>query len=236
MDVVASDGGVFTLTVEDGTKATADAGKDTFAADGFTAFVSQPLLKGDGASTLATSLAPYLALEGETVERAASPVEIDFARYGIDLRAMDGALYLPLATVNDLFETSKSFRVAWDGSTIYAYVLDSNNTSRRTEPLADEDAYLAGLEKGDERASDMAQFAYDEMCFKVDTSYGLPGSAPLNDAVAADGLDKALKDNDPETRELLLSTDKKQYLWGLNRLLGHDLDAMSAAIASFYSK
>ena len=219
MDVVASDGGVFTLTVEDGTKATADAGKDTFAADDFTAFVTQPLLKGDGASALATSLAPYLALESETVERAASPVEIDFARYGIDLRAMDGELYLPLATVNDLFETSKSFRVAWDGSTIYAYVLDSN-----TEPLADEDAYLAGLEKGDERASDMAQFAYDEMCFKVDTSYGLPGSAPLNDAVAADGLDKALKDNDPETRELLLSTDKKQYLWGLNRLLGHDLD------------
>ena len=105
MDVVASDGGVFTLTVEDGTKATADAGKDTFAADDFTAFVSQPLLKGDGASALATSLAPYLALEGETVERAASPVEINFARYGIDLRAMDGALYLPLATVNDLFET-----------------------------------------------------------------------------------------------------------------------------------
>ena len=224
MDVVAGDGGAFTLTVEDGTKATADAGKDTFAADDFTAFVTQPLLKGDGASALATSLAPYLALEGETVERAASPVEIDFARYDIDLRAMDGALYLPLATVNDLFETNKSFRIAWDGSTIYAYVLDPDNTYRRTEPLADEEAYLANLGKGDERDSDMARFTYDEMCFKIDTFYGLPGSAPLNDAVAADGLDKALADSDPETRELLLSTDKKQYLWGLNRLLGHDLD------------
>ena len=227
MDVATSDDGVFTLTVEDGTKATADAGKDTFAADDFTAFVTQPLLKGDGASALATSLAPFLALEGETVDRAASPVELDFARYGIDLREMDGALYLPLATVNDLFETGKSFRVAWDGSTVYAYVLDPNDTTRRTEPLADEEAYLANLEKNAERASDMAQFAYNEMCFKIGTFYGLPGSAPLNDAVAADGLDKALKDNDPETRELLLSTDTKQYLWGLKRLLGHDLDDKS---------
>ena len=224
MNVAAGDDGVFTLTVEDGTKATVDVENDTFAADDFTAFVSQPLLKGDGASALAMGLAPYLTLESETVERAANPVQIDFARYGIDLRAVDGALFLPLATVNDLFETSKSFRVAWDGSTIYAYVLDPNDTHRRTEPLADEEAYLAGLEQGAERTSDMVQFAYGEMCFKIDTYYGLPGSAPLNDAVAADGLDKALQDNDPETRKLLLSADKKQYLWGLNRLLGHDLD------------
>ncbi|MBO7673801.1 MAG: hypothetical protein J6S63_02175, partial [Atopobiaceae bacterium] len=61
MDVVAGDGNVFTLTVEDGTKATADAGKDSFATDDFTAFVTQPLLKGDGTSALATSFAPYLA-------------------------------------------------------------------------------------------------------------------------------------------------------------------------------
>ena len=234
MDVATSDDGVFTLTVEDGTKATADAGKDTFEADDFTAFVTQPLLKGDGASALATSLSPFLALESETVERAASPVELDFARYGIDLREMDGALYMPLATVNDLFETGKSFRVAWDGSTVYAYVLDPNDTTRRTEPLADEEAYLANLEKNTERAPDMTQFAYNEMCFKIDTFYGLPGSAPLNDAVAADGLDKALKDNDPETRELLLSTDTKQYLWGLKRLLGHDLDDKSHTDFSDY--
>ena len=224
MDVSTDGNGVFSLTIEDGTQATIDTGKDTFAADDFTAFVSHPLLKDNGTSALATSLEPFLALESETIDKAASPVKIDFARYGIDLREVDGAPYLPLATVNDLFETNKSFRVAWDGSTIYAYVLDPDNTYRRTEPLADEEAYLANLGKGDERASDMAQFAYDEMCFKIDTFYGLPGSAPLNDAVAADGLDKALTDNDPETRELLLSTDKKQYLWGLNRLLGHDLD------------
>jgi hypothetical protein len=54
------------------------------------------------------------------------------------LRPRDGALYLPLATTNDLFETSRSFRVSWDGSTIYAYILDPNNTYRRTEPIADE--------------------------------------------------------------------------------------------------
>lgn len=224
MDVTPGDNGMFTLVVEDGTTATIDANADTFAADDFTAFVTQPLLKGDGASALATSLAPFLALDGETVERAASPVRIDFARYGIDLRAEDGKLYLPLATVSDLFETNKSFRVMWDGSTVYACVLDQNDTTRRTEPLADEATYLDGLTKDAERASDMAEFAYAEMCFKLDSFYGLPGSAPLNDALAADGLDKALRDNDPQTRELLRSTDKLEYVWGLNRLFEHDLD------------
>ncbi len=224
MNVAPSDNGTFTLTVEDGTTATVDANADTFAADDFTAFVSQPLLKGDGASTLATDLAPFLMLESETVERAASPVSIDFSRYGIDLRAEGDKLYLPLATVNDLFETSKSFRVMWDGSTVYAHVLDPNDTTRRTEPLADEAAYLEGLTEDAERAPDMAEFAYAEMCFKLDSFYGLPGSAPLNDSLAADGLDKALRDNDPQTRELLRSTDKLEYVWGLNRLLEHDLD------------
>lgn len=227
MDVAANDTGTFTLTVEDGTAATVDASTDTFLADDFTAFVSQPLLKGNGASTLATSLAPFLALDEETTERAASPVSIDFAHFGIDLRAKDGALYLPLATANDIFETSKSFRVSWDGSTIYAYILDPNNTYRRTEPIADEEAYLQGLTAESERPADMIDFAYKEMCYKIDAFYGLPGSAPLNDAVAAQGLDEALKQNDPQTRELLLSADKVSYVWGLNRLLGHDLDDKS---------
>lgn len=227
MGVVAGENGTFTLTVEDGTTATVDASADTFSADDFTAFVSQPLLKGNGASTLATSLAPFLALDEETTERAASPVSIDFAHFGIDLRAEEEALYLPLATANDIFETSKSFRVSWDGSTIYAYILDPNNTYRRTEPIADEEAYLKGLTAEAERAADMIDFAYNEMCFKIDTFYGLPGSAPLNDAVAALGLDEALKQNDPQTRELLLSADKVSYVWGLNRLLGHDLDDKS---------
>jgi hypothetical protein len=70
----------------------------------------------------------------------------------------------------------------------------------------------------------MAEFAYAEMCFKIDTFYGLPGSATLNDALAANGLDKALQDNDPKTRELLHSTDKLEYVWGLNRLLSYDLE------------
>lgn len=227
MNVVAGENDTFTLTVEDGTSATVDASADTFSADDFTAFVSLPLLKGNGASTLATSLAPFLALDEETTERAASPVSIDFAHYGIDLRAKDGALYLPLATVNDIFETSKSFRVSWDGSTIYAYILDPNNTYRRTEPLADEEAYLKGLTAETERPTDMVDFAYKELCYKIDTFYGLPGSAPLNDAVATLGLDEALKQNDPQTRELLLSADKVSYVWGLNRLLGHDLDDKS---------
>ena len=224
MNVTPGDNDKFTLAVEDGSMATVDANADTFAADDFTAFVTQPLLKGDGASALATSLSPFLALDNETVDRAASPVTIDFAQYGIDLRAEGGKLYLPLATVSDLFETNKSFRVMWDGSTVYAYVLDQNDTTRRTEPLADEAAYLEGLTKDTTRATDMAQFAYAEMCFKLDSFYGLPGSAPLNDALAADGLDKALQDNDPQTRELLQSTDKLEYVWGLNRLLGYDLD------------
>ena len=47
-------------------------------------------------------------------------------------------------------------------------MLDPNDMHRRTEPLADEEAYMKGLEQGAERTADMAQFAYGEMCFKAD--------------------------------------------------------------------
>ncbi len=124
--------------------------------------------------------------------------------------------------------------MSWDGSTIYAYILDPNNTYRLTEPIADEEAYLKGLTTEAERPADMIDFAYNEMCFKIDTFYGLPGSAPLNDAVATLGLDEALKQNDPQTRELLLSADKVSYVWGLNRLLGYDLDDKSHTDFSDY--
>ena len=106
---VALEGDVFTLTEADGTQAIVDVDSDTFTSDDFGAFVTQPLLKGDGASTLATSLAPFLALESETVEEAAHRVTIDFARYGIDLRAMDGSTDSPCPAGRNLVDLVNLF-------------------------------------------------------------------------------------------------------------------------------
>ena len=80
---------------------------------------------------------------------------------------------------------------------------------------------MAMLDDDLNRPKDLAEFAYSELCFSFDHFYGLPGKAPLNDAIGEKGLEQALMDYGEEgekTIELLRSRNFAEYMVGLNKL------------------
>ena len=72
-----------------------------------------------------------------------------------------------------------------------------------------------------ERPADLAAFSYGELCFVMDTFYGHPGSAPLEEALSEYGFDGALEAHSDESREvrrLLQSRRLGEYIAGAERL------------------
>jgi len=211
-----------TLTSDGGQTAELDAINGIFTTADFDGFVTLPKLISGGGITLSYGLAPYLQFDREEILREGKPVSIDIGKYGIDIYAKYDDVYLPLATISDLFENGKNFRVEYNGKNIY--VVDGSGILYSSSAKDSDPDYLTPLKSSDKRPSDLAEFTYKELCFSIDTFYGFPGSAPLNDAVKEQGLDKALEAHDKTIKELLLSQDTKEYLAGLHLLFDGALD------------
>lgn len=221
MNITENEDGVYTLSGAEGDTAVINVEKDTLKADDFFRFNALPVVKESGFEGATAETAPYVLREEEEYAAQITPTEISFGRYSIDLRADDEDIYFPLATLSDLFETGEICYVVYNGEKIYAQDLSGHFYS--DSALGLDDSYHDPLVNGEKRPEDLADFNYRELCFNIDTFYGFPGSAVLNDAVADKGLDQALEEQDPDTKHLLLSQDQAEYIVGLNRLLNCDL-------------
>ena len=217
-----TEGGQATLTASDGSAAVCDTEKGTLTSENLTKFIYPPKLKAEGHGNLAGGLPPFLAVKEESKEQEALAVTLDFAKYGIDVYADEDDLWLPLATLSDLFETQKNYMAFWNGRNIYIVDLlrtyQNGNAKRQDEHLYDV------LKSTQERPSDLIDLTYRELCFNLETFYGYPSSTDFSKAVKAEGLDAALAEQDPETRALLLSADRAEYAAGLHRLYDYLLD------------
>ncbi|MBO5552197.1 MAG: hypothetical protein J5966_09590, partial [Lachnospiraceae bacterium] len=71
------------------------------------------------------------------------------------------------------------------------------------------------------RPEDLAEYAFNELCFSIENFYGFPGKAMLNDDIREEGLEKALNDYSEagkKTVELLKSPGITDYLYGMSKL------------------
>ena len=211
-----------TLTSDGGQTAKLDTINGILTVKDFDGFVTLPKLISGGGSTLSYGLAPYMQFDREEVLREGKPVSLDIGKYGIDIYANDDDVYLPLATISDIFENGRNFRVEYNGKNIY--VVDGGGSIYPSSAKNSDPEYMTPMKTADKRPSDLAEYTYKELCFNMDNFYGFPGSAPLNDAVKELGLDKALEEHDMTIKELLLSEDTKEYLTGLHLLFDGALD------------
>ena len=216
------EGGLVTLTAPDGSAAVWDEAKGTLASDDLTKFIFPPKLKGEGHGNLASGLPPYLAVKEEAREREASSTVLDLAAYGIPFYTEEDELWLPVATLSDLFETQKNYRAAWNGKNIY--IMDAFRTYQNGNAKRQDGHYYDVLKSADPRPADLIDMAYKELCFNLASFYGYPSSTGFSWVMKEKGLDAALAEQDPETRSLLLSADRAEYLTGLNRLFTFLLD------------
>ena len=218
----AREGGLVTLTAPDGSTAVWDEAKGTLASDDLTKFIFPPKLKGEGHGNLASGLPPYLAVKEEAKERQAQPATLDLAAFGIPFYTEADELWLPVATLSDLFETQKHYLAVWNGKSIY--VLDAFRTYQNGNAKRQDEHYYDVLKSAEPRPADLIDMAYRELCFNLATFYGYPSSTGFSRVMKEKGLDAALAEQDPETRKLLLSADRPEYLTGLNRLMTYLLD------------
>ena len=218
----AREGGLATLTAPDGSTAVWDAEKGALASDDLTKFIFPPKLKGEGHGNLASGLPPYLAVKEEKKEREAAPSVLDLAAYGIPFYTEEDEIWLPVATLSDLFETQKNYLAYWNGKNIY--IADTLRTYQNGSAKRQDEHYYDVLKSADPRPADLIDMAYKELCFNLASFYGYPSATDFSRLMKEKGLDAALAEKDPETRKLLLSADRAEYLTGMNRLMTFLLD------------
>ncbi len=214
--------GLVVLTAPDGSTAVWDETKGTLTSDDLTKFIFPPKLKGEGHGNLASGLPPYLAVKEEVKEREASPSVLDLASYGIPVYTEEDEIWFPAATLSDLFETQKNYMAVWNGKNIY--IQDAFRTYQNGSAKRQDGHYYDVLKSPDPRPADLIDIAYKELCFNLASFYGYPSATGFSRVMKEKGLDAALSEKDPETRKLLLSAGRAEYLTGLNRLFTCLLD------------
>lgn len=211
MGVQNNGDGTWVFTSQSGATAVVDANAGTLTCDDFPAFTNLMGAVVPGMDNQYLDAPAFVRPDGLEYFGPA-PVMLDFARYHIPLRGAADDVYLPLATLSDLFTNLAYLYVSFNGETVYV-----NFDNRWDPPWQRDAAYADPIYARADRPADLAAFAYDELCFAIDTFYGYPGRAPLNDDLAAYGLDGALRahsDASRRCRELLMSRKLGEYALG----------------------
>ena len=191
-----------------------DTVEETIESDDLFAFVNVMGMLQPGMPNAYLDGLAYCRWSRREASPAQVPVELDLAEYGIDLRADENGLYLPVATLSDLYaDLAYHFAFYCNGK---VYVEDEN----RVDPFTSRDGeYLEQYMAVDPIPEDLAAFNYGELCFAIDTFYGLPERVELDDSLREKGLDRTLEElgeDGARIKELLLSTEKGEYLYGLD--------------------
>ena len=201
----------YQLTGNGGATAAVNTADETIAFDNFKAFTDL-----SGRFTTGTpkhvNMIPCVRETKSNIQPSAGAYTIQFKKYGIDLRADGSHVYMPLNTLADIYLDGDFQRLYFNGNK--AVVFDPADKGIST---IDPDFVREGYTL-DTRTQGMADYCYGEMCFYIDHFYGHPGRSTLDAAIISEGLDKALQDDYPNVRKLLLSTDMAEYSLGMDYL------------------
>ena len=210
--------GQYKLTSACGT-AVVNVDEDSFASDNYAAFTNLMWKIQSGMDNIYYDGYPFIKIIGAEYSNTPKRVTFPFGqRYGIDLRAEEGRVYFPLATLSDMFSNMDYLYSSFNGVNLYVNADNDMDFNFRRDPT-----YYDSILGEKTRVAELADFNYRELCFSIDYLYGYPGQGILYEDANLEkvGLDKALKDYGSvgtRTKELILSTDWAEYFMGMNRL------------------
>lgn len=195
--------GTYTVSCEAGTM-TVDPDKDTVRFDTYESFVFQT--QNSSGSVLDSTIAQGVDV---TSEGEMKSLELDLSAYQIDLIADSGRIYLPLATLCDLFIPSYNAAEYVGGNVYFIHAVD----------YIEKDGYFdkSSVYSSFERSQGLAAFTYHELCFFMDHIYGKPSKAEIAASIAEKGFDKTLDEYSDDTRkakELFMSENLLDFLAG----------------------
>ena len=226
MTVTHTGAGEYTLVNADA-KAVVNVNAETFTSDQFEAFTNQMGLLQPGMPNVYYDGMPFVRYKSVTYLPATVPTTLEFAPYGIDIRADGkGTVYFPFATLADMYTDLYYHHAGFNGEKVVA------NTSVNEVSLAEIDPdYFKPLLARTERPADLADFTYRELCFAMDHFYGYPGRVKFNDQLKAKGMDKTLEEDveiGKTIKKLLLSEKLTDYILGMYGLTGVYFDGHTA--------
>ena len=206
---------LYTVTSMTGT-ATADTAEETLASEDMLQFTNLMWINQKGMANEYLDGLPYVRWAQTEYSPVQAPVTYRLGDYGIDVRADEKGVYLPVATLADLYSDLAYHHAFYNGEKVY---VQNENVDGKLEDR-DPD-YLNAFSDLSVRPADLAEFTYNELCFAIDHFYGCPGRELLHTELQEKGLDRALRDYGDmgtETIALLRSTDPAEYLIGMDYL------------------
>ena len=221
--------GMYTVSTENGMMLI-DPEDDIIGFSDFETFLSTELNSDNSAISV-----DFLADNGQTLIGSKKALVIDLSEYDIDITEIDGKVYLPLSVLGHIFASTYNNGEYIDGALYFSHVLD--------DAARDGFADKSSLYNTTVRSEALARFVYNDLCFSMDYFYGCPTSAPGAVSIAEKGFDRTLEEYSDDTRlikELLLSTDKIDYMFGLTCLQsllndgGHTVFFADPLSESFY--
>lgn len=196
-------------------QATVNTTTEQFSSDNYPGFTNLMGQIQEGMDNVVLDGSPFIRYRKQEVMPASATVTFDFKKYGIDLRDDNTDVFFPFATLADLYSDLYYHIASYNGEKVIVTTEILNSTIAKL----DKEGTLKVI-NAESRNTDMAAYSYAELCFVVDHFYGMPGRSPLEDAIRKDGLDKALDniENGATVKQLLKSTNMKEYMFGLNYL------------------
>ncbi len=203
-------GDVFTITNPEGYSAVIDAAEETLRAEDLMEFTNLMGILQEDMKNGYYDGQPYARVKSVEYDKA-SPIDLDFGKYGIDLRQEGGKLYFPVVTLSDLYTDAAYNYVTLTGDRLWVQDLFNNNPDEYPQ-------FSVEVLRGN-RDEKTAEYSYNELCFAIDLGFGVPGRTRLDPYFEKGmGLDEALDAYGPmgkDVKKLLKSTDWMEYLIGV---------------------
>ena len=165
-----TDTGVYTVVNATGS-ATVDTEAETISSDDMAGFTNVMILTQEDMDNTYLDGAPYVRVADTQYTPEKSTVTYNLADYGIDVRADEEGLYLPVATLCDMYSDLVYHSAFYDGAKVYVEDTNLDRTPSSVDPEYEKNHYTAM-----QRPEDLADFTYRELCFAIDHFYGLPGT------------------------------------------------------------
>ena len=215
IEITDNKDGTYGLKVPYGTEGKIDVNKDILTAkDRYCFFAPEDELAEDSRYNKIYAD----AYEGDAEMPAVESV-VDFSKYDIDIFGDDGDIWMPAATLCDVFSSDYRSAFIMENS---LYFTGSIMTDFSALMLMSDEHIANFIEQyNDGRPEDLAVFNYNELCLGFDFRYGFPGQPVFTPLLKEKGLDGMLSEGNDTTRkikELLLSTNLVEYTYAFDAL------------------
>ncbi len=230
MTITKTGDGLYTATSANGEEAIINTNTDTLTCADYQNFISTTIYRQDNVPNVYFDGAPFLRVKNVTHDKEAKETNINFKKYNINLFGQEDDILIPVSTASNMFMGPTMITCFCTKDTIY--FVDPNDPKWETGGLMQTSKYHQGIAKffkDGTRTKEEARFSYGELCFLIDTYYGLPGREYLHEQLKETrDLNKVLSTHNGVTKQArayLLSTDAGEYLAGIHMLASFLSDA-----------